>query len=428
MADGFDAKDFGAMSANAHHDYDSNAHANDTKNEGIDWALHQDPNYAAWRYASPDHGEFSYADPRAYTDPNTAAIYQMIQHGVGMSNAQAPHANFTDLAHAQTYGAPIAGSQAAQIAPQMMLGGAQLSTAQDQQYASAQASIANMLAAQAQGQGPSLAEITANQQSDAAIAQQMGMLGSQRGASNPAMAQRQAMMGAAQAQQTAAAQAMTGRAAEQLSAQQQLSGLLQGVRGQGQAMTQAQAQLDQQAGLANQALSGQVSQAQAQMAQQAGQYNAGQYNQFAAQAGLANQAAQNQFALQQGSLNQQTSLANQQAKLSQAQLNDQMYGQMIGATQGQNQQDMAAAQAYQQSVQQAQLAMQGINAGLSINDTNNAMGMAGAALSAAGTGVGIVAGSDRRIKKGIRPGEADVRAMLDDIDALEIFNMIQGGQ
>lgn len=96
-----------------------------------------------------------------------------------------------------------------------------------------QVELANMLRAQAQGQGPGqqLAQMRAKQFADRAAAQQMAMAQGQRGGMG-ALAGRNAAMAAASAQSRAGEQAMQGSLAAQLGATQQLGGVLAGGRGQ----------------------------------------------------------------------------------------------------------------------------------------------------------------------------------------------------
>lgn len=86
------------------------------------------------------------------------------------------------------------------------------------QFVQQQQQLANQLMAQAQGQGPSLAQAQLQQATDQNIAQQMAMAASTRGG-NLAMAQRQAAMNAGQAQQQMAGQSAIARLQEQNQAQ-----------------------------------------------------------------------------------------------------------------------------------------------------------------------------------------------------------------
>ena len=92
-----------------------------------------------------------------------------------------------------------------------------------------QQALANQLALQAQGQGPSLAQGQLQQATDRNLAQALAMQATAGG--DPAMAQRGLAMQRADLGQQAAMQATQTRMAEQMAAQQQLGGLLGQARG-----------------------------------------------------------------------------------------------------------------------------------------------------------------------------------------------------
>lgn len=87
-----------------------------------------------------------------------------------------------------------------------------------------QNALAQMLLAQAQGQGPNPAQAMLNQATNKNIQQAAGMVASQKGV-NPGMAARFAGQNAAMANQNAAGQGAVMRAQQQLAAQGQLGGL-----------------------------------------------------------------------------------------------------------------------------------------------------------------------------------------------------------
>lgn len=120
---------------------------------------------------------------------------------------------------------------------------------QQGQFRDFQTNLASQLAAQAAGQGPSLAAMQLKQGQEANLAATMAQLASQRGGANPAMA-RATMQTAAEIQGKAAQEAAQARLAEQLQAQQ----VLGQVAGQGRAadveIAQQQAALNQQVALA----------------------------------------------------------------------------------------------------------------------------------------------------------------------------------
>lgn len=362
-------------------------------------------------FAMPNMQEGYWTPGEAFDDPNAAGIYGVINNQINnRANWQA-----TMLGQAQNfYGAqigPVSGAQAAQIAPQMMVGGAQLNTGSDLAYQAAQNAGINQLANQAAGMGPSVAEVQAKQQAQQNIAAMNAALGSQRGAGSAALGMRQAADQASAANQQAAATGALGRSQEAMAASQQLQAALGAARGQTQATSQTQAQLDQQALLASQGAFNNASLQQAQLGQNAGQFNASQYNQQALQqaglnqaAGLANQSAQNQFWLQ-----------NQQAALQAQQMGNQAYTQGLAAYMGQNQQDIQNSIAYQQMLRDEQLQKYAIDQGVAINTMNNVVGAAGAGASAFGAlGAGLLAApSDARLKTEIRSGDADLIEFLE---------------
>jgi len=94
-----------------------------------------------------------------------------------------------------------------------------------------QQALAQALAAQAQGQGPNLAQNQLEKATQNNIAQNAGMMDSQRGI-NPGAAQRLIAQNTANQNQEAAGQSAIMRAQQQLAAQGQLGGLLNNVQGQ----------------------------------------------------------------------------------------------------------------------------------------------------------------------------------------------------
>jgi hypothetical protein len=115
-------------------------------------------------------------------------------------------------------------------------------------------SLAGTYGSMAAGQGPSLATLQAQQQGAQNLAATESMLGSARGAGNPAAAQLAARNAQAQGQQQIAQNAIQGRTAEELGA---LSGLGSTYGALGGLGTTVQGQQNQ-IGLGNQALNAQV--------------------------------------------------------------------------------------------------------------------------------------------------------------------------
>jgi hypothetical protein len=375
-----------------------------------------------------DNQGYAYVDPNAFVNQYDEDIREYMYGGLDQrANTNAPMQQGIQLGGAYQGGAAQIAPQmmlgGAQIAPQMMANAAQASTAQDVAYAGAQNTLINDLYAAQQGQGPSVAEEQAKQASEAALAAQMGALGSQRGAGNAALAQRTAAMAGAQAQQQAAATGALGRAQEATAARQMLNTTLAGARGQTQATDQFQAQLQQQALLANQGGFNAASLQQAQLQQQAALANqalTGQVSQAQAQLGqqstLANQAAMNQFLMTQGQMDQATLNANQQAWLANRGLNEQVYAQMLGQYGQHTQAQVSNQAAFEQMLAQQQQAILSLNAGEAIASGQQTQGLMGAAAAAGGA---LMMMSDERVKKGVRGGRRQVRSFLEALRVRE---------
>lgn len=187
-------------------------------------------------------------------------------------------------------GYDAAGNRAAPTAGNTQLGAAAMGNAatidqsQQAQFRNQQMGLAGQLAAQAAGQGPSVAGAQFKAAADTNLAQQQALAASGRGG-NAAMAGRQAAQNASGFNQQAAQGAATARMQEQMNAQSMLGNVLNQGRGSDIGLATSQAGFNQQTGLAN-------------------------------------QGALNSFALQQGNMNQATSLANLQAQIAQTGMND----------------------------------------------------------------------------------------------------------
>jgi len=126
-----------------------------------------------------------------------------------------------------------------------------MQTRPQQEVRGRQMSLADALAAQAAGEGPSLAARQLEEATGQNIAQSMALAASQRGAT-AGQGLRQIGQQTQLAQQQAARDAATMRIQEQLAARQQLGGVLSGTRAQDIGLSQSQAQLQQQRALADQ--------------------------------------------------------------------------------------------------------------------------------------------------------------------------------
>lgn len=143
-------------------------------------------------------------------------------------------------------GAPAAPTQIGPLTPEQLK-----AFEANTQFRTGQATLAQQLAAQAQGQGPSLATEQFKQAQQANQAAIFAQLASARGGANPAMA-RQAMQTSQQIQAQTARDAALARIQEQMGAREQLAGVLGSGRegdiaqaGQMQQLATQQAQLQQ---------------------------------------------------------------------------------------------------------------------------------------------------------------------------------------
>lgn len=175
-----------------------------------------------------DGGMFPWQQKRSF-DP-TAYNVQNLDQRVAQNQERA--------AQYDARGAPVAGQT-------------RIDTGNENQARGQQYSLAQTLAAQANGQGPSLAQMQLQKATDANIHQAMALGASQRGV-GAAGVMRSVANNTAMAQQQAAADSAALRLQEQQASQNQLGQLLAGMRGQDQSIAGSQAQLNQQVALANQ--------------------------------------------------------------------------------------------------------------------------------------------------------------------------------
>lgn len=340
----------------------------------------------------------------AFVNPQSQNIYGQIGGLANLQNApdyaNAPLAGLTALGATTNAGATNIGNTAT-------AGNTNINTGTTNALTSGQVAQINALNQQAQGQGPSVAAVQAKQTADANVANQMAMLASQRGSGNTALGLRSAGNAAAVAQQQGVQAATLGRAQEALTAQGQLTGALGTANSQAAQTAQAQAALSNQNVLANAAGINQANQAQGSLNQNLN---------------LQNAAAANQAMLQQGSMDQQTTLANQSAQAQAQALNTQEQNNAVQAGMTQSNNDVQAAENYENLITNQSTALQGINAGVQINQGNNQMGMVGAgiggvgALGAAGIAAYGAQTSDRNLKKNIKSGNKSIKSFLSIIE------------
>ena len=365
-------------------------------------------------------GNISYSD---FMNPagNQAGNYNAAMGNMlGATTGAAPTMTPTQLGAAQSYGGATIGPTALSgnvgLGPTATYGGAQMDSGQYNQTFGQEQGLANRLGLQAQGQGPSVAQTVAQQQAGQNLQNQMAMLGSQRGSSNPALAQMSASQAGANAQQQAAQQAVLGRTQEELGAQASQGNLLGSMNNQATNFAGNQAQLAQQAGLANAATINSQNLAGAQIGLQNQQFNANTLNaqqlaqaQLMQQAGLSNQSAYNQFQLQQGQMGEQAGLANLQSMQGQNQLNAQQYNQYLASLQAQNAQQQQGQMAYEQLASGQYMGLQGLESQAYQANAGNTMKLVGGAASAMGSAAMM---SDRRAKTNIKDGSSSIEDLL----------------
>lgn len=256
----------------------------------------------------------------------------------------------------------------------------------DSAFRQNQLALANQLAGQAAGTGPSVAanQLAAGQEAN--IAATLAAANSARGAAAPAV-QRAAIQQAAEIQGRAAQEAATARLQEQM----QAAGLLGQVAGQGREMDIGQAQMQNAANLDIFKGQLQAAIAQGQMDQSTAEamYNAQlQTNLQQAQINQQNQQMFNQLQAQYAAMGLDAATANQQAALQIQQL------QQSGAL-------SRAGLAQQETASQRQL----------IGGLLGAGGQVGAA-AAMGP---AAAASDVAVKEDIQDGDSKIRVFLDNL-------------
>jgi hypothetical protein len=245
--------------------------------------------------------------------------------------------------------------QAAQGRDAASMQAAQINMGPQNQVRGQQSQLGSMLMQQAQGQGPSVAQLQLQRGLGQAIASQRAQAASARGIS-PGLAQRLASQGIAQAQSQTNADAAQLRAGEMMQARGALGSMLAGQRGQDQGIA----------------------------AQQAG--------------------------LQQGA-NQ----ANLGASMQQQGMNDQMtqYYTSQGFSRDQAAQ-MAAAQLQQLNADQ-QTSANSLNQATAEENAKRQQTAQGGMISAIGTGLGGILKSDRTAKTDIKGADEETEEMLDGL-------------
>lgn len=335
--------------------------------------------------AAPNPGaatNYPTVNPGAYLNPvgdQSTNWNSGMQNMLGATTGQAAQMGYTNA------GAP------SNLGATSTYGGANINQAQFNQSYGAEGALANQYGQMAAGNGPSMAQLQAQQSAQQGLANQMAMLGAQRGSSNPGMAAYQAQQLGAQGMQQAAQQAVQGRTQEEMSALSSQGSLLGNMNNQASQFAGNQAQLTQQAQLASMGAINSQNATQAQLNQQQQQYQAGLY--------------------------QQANQANLQASMSQNGLNAQQYDNYMSMLQQMNLSQYQSNMAQQQQMSSNYLTSAGIQAGVGINQANLNANLAGSvAGGAAGVG-GIIAtaASDFRSKKKILAADRRLGEMLENV-------------
>ncbi|HSY21822.1 MAG TPA: tail fiber domain-containing protein [Polyangiaceae bacterium] len=234
---------------------------------------------------------YAVAAPTASAAQGNAAYGQAAQGNAAYGQAAQGQASSYSAALAQAAQSRAAQAQgatmgAATAGPAAMTGAPQISMAGDASQLAVQQNLENTLQTQANGGGTSAADLQLQQGEQQQVANQLAVLGSQRGgAMNAGLAQNQAANQSAQAQAQLNAQMGIQRAQETQAAQQALGTVAGTARGQSQSYNTAQAGLSSTANLANQSAANQMAQfntsdeqaanlANAQLAQGNSQFNA----------------------------------------------------------------------------------------------------------------------------------------------------------
>lgn len=259
-----------------------------------------------------------------------------------------------------------------------------------------QAALAHTLDVQANGGGISAADLQLQQGTQQSIAAQLAVLGSQRGATDPALAARAAQDQAAAANATLNGQMGIQRAQETQAAQQAEGAVLGAQGSQAAGINATAAGLQQQTELANAGAAQQSTIANTENAQQTALTNAAAVNAMtgqnlsavnAANTGNA-QLSQAQELANLGYSNQDT-LANQQTELANQQLQNQQEAAVLGAQTAIGESNKASSLADQQLQLQQVIAANQVNeqgyassAGANANLTGAVVGAAGSVLGA----------------------------------------------
>jgi hypothetical protein len=250
------------------------------------------------------------------------------------------------------------------------------------------------------------------------VSNEMALVGSQRGASNPALGIRAAQDAIAGDKQNAVQQAVMGRTQEEMAAQAQLAGALGTTQGQVQQGAQAQAGLSAQQIAANQ---------QAMNAMNA--QNVTQQNAATSQQGTMAQGVQ----LANAGTAEQSALANLGARGTTQALNTNEYNAALQARMALANNQLTANENYGGLVTGENTQLQGIASGQAIANNANNLGLIGAGIAGASAlgaaGIDALSKSDRKDKINIKSGKRDMKDFLSKIGSVisskSTFNLME---
>lgn len=348
-------------------------------------------------------------DPSILADPSSAANHAEIASRVSgidartptqMANTTLAPASHATAGHAEALNASAATAQGA-------------TAAVPGDTRTGQMQLAGQLQAQANGQGPTLAQQRFKENTDRGLAQSLAMAASARGV-NPAQALRASMDSQANIQGQAAQDSADLSQQEQMSARGQLSGVLSGVAGQDADLSKFNAGQAQQSNQFNAGAATDVSKFNAATGTGVNVSNAGNDTNVS----LANSGADNTTNIAQGNLTEATGATNLASSVQQQKDNDDLIqryrglGMTLDAATQQAKVDLANANLNSSVTQEA------ARHGVSVAGAGQQAQTAGAIIGGIGNIVAKVVGdpapvpSDKRVKENIDDGEEATRAFL----------------
>lgn len=374
--------------------------------------------YNPYGQYNPNYSDEQTAENKAYGG-NQDFLNNLANSELGqVSSYGAPQIGNTDLGSAPTATAAqgtAAVGNAALVGPAAQAQGAQVS----QSGAQSQQALLAQLGQQAQGQGPSTANLQLQTALSQAANQQQGQA-ALFGGRNSSASQRAAMVNTAALAQNAANQSVQNRVNDQLSAQSQLANVAGTVQGQNLSAAQlAQANSQYNATNTNAfTLANQGATNAQTLANETALNTQGAQNVAAAQqTALANAAAAGQYGLQQGTMDQAAATTNATNTL-QNEVNNTQRQVSFDTLAGQTSQQAAANLQGQQTLDASDYnATMGANAGIYQNAVNANAGTVNAVIGAGSTVGAAAAKSDERAKDDIEDAGDEIDALLSQLKA-----------